>query len=305
MARTYNTNQNVEFGRKIETAYAGGNPTGLIRSKTKMTDTDVLGFFLFMEGSKINMPLIDWELINMGGSNAKAGIKHRIPVNKKALQGDITVYHQGTTLINMAGGATIVEEANPAIIEIWHWQDGMSKNEAYGVHVVDYTLEIPKDGAVSEKVTVGCFNSQTEAVATSVNLNDIAAVALLTTAFAVRNQCSISIAAADTIFETITLSIKNKYEYYQTAAGFEAILAGRDIEITFTTPAVEETELNALHSSTITPVTVAIATGKYTYTVTDCQVVCEARNEVSEMSDGLRVMTFKAYPTIASVVAIT
>lgn len=294
------TNQNVSYQRLTETNYAGGD-AGAARSLTKIAAVSTtFGFWCFRLKSTITMPKVQIERESSGGSLASNFKRYRKATKYKHIDGKTEHYLQDNSLIT---AALLTEGVNPSTSYVFHWQDGLSRFESYGCFISQYDLIFGKNVAPTQSCVWKCHNTK---YATGVGTDVLSRsdVSLLDTIQSLPSNCDISIAGTSIIFDSATLTIKNENYEQEVATGMEHIITSKSFELKFNSVIEDSTHYNASYTETIGDETIVITTGKFTLTLTHCDVMIAASSE-SDMENGSRMINYEVFPTISTEVTLS
>lgn len=294
------TNQKLSYQRLLETNYAGGD-AGAARSLTKIAaGSTTLGFQCFKKGSSIVMPKVTYNKVQMGGSLAANFKRYRHSDMINHRDGSTEHYVQDNSLIT---AALLTDGVNPSVSYVFHWEDGTTKYESYGCAIKEYQLNLSSKELPSQKCIWVCHNSKYETL-TGTDVLSRSDVPLISTSFALRSNCSLSLASVTTMFESLQLKIVNTMFEKEIESGLEHVVTSKDIIVTFTSVETDTVRYNKDMETTIGDETVIIATGKFTLTLSHCDIVGKVDQE-SIMENGERKLNYEVFPTIATEVTLS
>jgi len=294
------TNQKQSFQRLTETNYAGGD-AGLKRSLTKIAAlTPTQGFWCFTKGSSITMPKVTIEKINFGGSLASNYKRYRSASAHKHRDGQTEHYIQDNSLIT---AAMLADGANPSTSYVLHWEDGVSRYESFGSFISEYTLNLSSTKLPTQSCVWKCHNTKV-GISTGTDVLARTDVPLIATAFAMRSDCSLSIAGTNTLFESLKCVLSNIVFEKEIENGMEHVITSKEIKLSFTSIETDTTLYNKDIASTIGDQAIVIATGKFTLTISHCDVVPIVDSE-AVMENGHRICSYDIFPTIATEVTLS
>lgn len=286
--------QGVRYALYPEQAYMSGKDTTKY-AKTKLTTAEnVVPFSLFLADSTIKMPGVVTERTQIGGSTITNYKRFRVASKVSLVDGQTEHYIMDKTYLDAINSQT--EGQNPGTMCL-HWEDGNTRYEAYGCFIKQLDLSVPDEDVPKMTATWQCGAVITDA-------NDLSSVM---PAFAsggvplLRKDCAVSINGVNTLFKSFDLSIKLLIENVECTNGYEALIAGKEVDGTIITHFPTTAQFNALIGTTITGVTLVFTLGsKATITITDCEVYVDAPFDTASMSQGLRQVNLKFATTSAS-----
>jgi hypothetical protein len=294
------TNQKLSYQKIAETHYAGGD-AGAARSLTKIAaGSTTTGMWCFKKGSSIVMPKITYNKVQMGGSLASNFKRYRHTDMINHRDGSTEHYLQDNSLIT---AALLTDGVNPSVSYVFHWEDGVTRYESYGCAIKEYQLNLSSKELPTQKCTWVCHNSKYE-TSTGTDVLSRSDVPLISTAFALRSNCSLTLASVTTMFESLQLKITNTMFEKEIENGLEHVVIAKDILVTFTSVETDTTRYNKDMEITIGDETLVITTGKFTLTLTHCDIIGKVDQE-SIMENGERKVNYEVFPTIQTEVTLS